>query len=315
MIAVGPRPAGIRPRGRDRRHADRQQPPRSRSDEHESAYRADRETRERRAFDGTRRSEPGAHKTGWTDAIGVGAANAVGIIIGEVDADLHGQCQHQCRCRFPPHDRVNRGRYPCSGRYWRDSGRERAQACALDPIGNAGLGGHDVILCHPVTVRSQGRESSCRRGWPWSNVNRQSIIDVTDCMAETREVAMHDKPDMALLLAEAIAKADPGLSQRLESDPQAHLEMVQLTSIADTEATNLLRAAVTSARAAGFSWEAIGGALGMTRQAAQQRFAIKSEPVESSAERHRLVGLNATSEIDTLNEWGRYGWHSVAFGS
>lgn len=125
---------------------------------------------------------------------------------------------------------------------------------------------------------------------------------------------MHDKPDMALLLAEAIAKADPGLSQRLESDPQAHLEMVQLTSIADTEATNLLRAAVTSARAAGFSWEAIGGALGMTRQAAQQRFAIKSEPVESSAERHRLVGLNATSEIDTLNEWGRYGWHSVAFG-
>src|SRR5699024_6133292 len=126
--------------------------------------------------------------------------------------------------------------------------------------------------------------------------------------------AMHEKPDMALLLAEAIAKADPSLSKRLETDTQAHLEMVQLTSIADTEATNLLRAAVSSARAAGFSWEAIGGALGMTRQAAQQRFAMKAEAPDSSHERHRLVGLNAANEIDTLNEWGRYGWHSVAIG-
>src|SRR5699024_760443 len=65
---------------------------------------------------------------------------------------------------------------------------------------------------------------------------------------------------------------------------------------------------------AGFSWESIGGALGMTRQAAQQRFAMKTEPVQDSHERHRLVGLNATNEIEMLNEWGRYGWPSVAFG-
>lgn len=120
--------------------------------------------------------------------------------------------------------------------------------------------------------------------------------------------------DMAILLAEAIAKADPGLSERLESDPQAHLEMVQLTAIADTEASNLLHTAVSSARAAGFSWEAVGGALGMTRQAAQQRFKITDEVADVSGERHRLVGLIATNEIDTLNEWGRYGWHSVGFG-
>lgn len=120
--------------------------------------------------------------------------------------------------------------------------------------------------------------------------------------------------DIAMLLAEAITKADPELPKRLETDPQAHLEMIQLTSIANAESSNLLYAAVSSARAAGFSWEAIGTCLGMSRQAAHQRFGVKHDPVDSSSERHRLMGLHAANEVDTLNKWGRFGWHSVGYG-
>lgn len=116
------------------------------------------------------------------------------------------------------------------------------------------------------------------------------------------------------LIARAIARLDPTIERRLESDPQAHLDLVVLTNRASEEAGRLLRSAVASARSAGSSWETIGGALGMTRQAAQQRFGVKSVPTPEAPEHRQLVGLTAFSEIDRLNEWGRHGWHSVAYG-
>lgn len=120
--------------------------------------------------------------------------------------------------------------------------------------------------------------------------------------------------DMAILLAEAITKADPGLSERLDSDPQAYLEMVKLSNVADIESGKLLHSAVLSARAAGFSWEAIGNTLDMSRQAAHQRFGLNCQSLEESGERHRHVGLMVINEIDELNKWGRYGWHLVGYG-
>ena len=59
-----------------------------------------------------------------------------------------------------------------------------------------------------------------------------------------------------------------------ESDPNRDqlLELVDVTARAGTETRSLLGEAVTSARAAGASWDAIGRVLGMSRQAAHQRF-------------------------------------------
>ncbi|WP_216822956.1 hypothetical protein [Aeromicrobium sp. A1-2] len=117
------------------------------------------------------------------------------------------------------------------------------------------------------------------------------------------------------LIARAIARLDPTIERRLDSDPEAHLELAVLTNRTYEETGRLLRSAVTSARAAGSSWEAVGSALGMSRQAAQQRFGhVPATPSPCTAECRQLVGLTAFNEIDQLNAWGRHGWHSVGYG-
>ncbi|HWV27832.1 MAG TPA: hypothetical protein VNZ66_11445 [Aeromicrobium sp.] len=125
------------------------------------------------------------------------------------------------------------------------------------------------------------------------------------------------KDEFTDVVAEAIARLDPQLQRRLdEEDAQAHLDLVVLTNRAHVEVGELLRSAVSAARAAGWSWEAIGGSLQMSRQAAQQRFGRMTEEDEFADEEQnrRLVGLTAFNEIETLNDWGRHGWHSVACG-
>jgi hypothetical protein len=114
-------------------------------------------------------------------------------------------------------------------------------------------------------------------------------------------------------VAEAIARLDPGLEKRLGVDAQAHLDLVVLTRRAHDEVGDLLRESVAAARSAGWSWEAIGSSLVMSRQAAQQRFGRSSDERAPDGER-RLVGLTAMGEMDTLGAWGRHGWNSVAYG-
>nr|MCW2727278.1 hypothetical protein [Aeromicrobium sp.] len=123
-----------------------------------------------------------------------------------------------------------------------------------------------------------------------------------------------DDAEFADLIAHAVARLDPSLERRLDTEPQAHLDLVLLTNRAHDETNRLLRAAVSSARAAGWSWESIGSALGMSRQAAQQRFGHKPTVTPGTTEHRQLVGLSAFTEIDQLNEWGRHGWHSIGCG-
>lgn len=115
-------------------------------------------------------------------------------------------------------------------------------------------------------------------------------------------------------IAQAIARLDPGLERRLGRDPQAHLDLVVLTQRAQDEIGSLLRSAVVAARAAGHSWEQIGRSLGMSRQAAQQRFGRMIREEGDPGENRRLVGLTAMREMEELDAWGRHGWHSVRFG-
>lgn len=123
-----------------------------------------------------------------------------------------------------------------------------------------------------------------------------------------------DDAELAQLVARAVARLDPTIERRLERDPQAHLDLVVLTHRTHDAAGALLRSAVASARAAGWSWESIGQSLGMSRQAAQQRFGIRPEPIPGTAEHRQVVGLTAFNEMETLDAWGRHGWHSVGFG-
>jgi len=121
-------------------------------------------------------------------------------------------------------------------------------------------------------------------------------------------------PEFTDIVARAIAQLDSGLEKRLGDDPQAHLDLVVLTHRAHDEVGELLRSAVVAARSAGWSWEAIGGSLGMSRQAAQQRFNHVATAEIEFDDNRRLVGLTTMREMGELNAWGRHGWHSVGYG-
>lgn len=123
-------------------------------------------------------------------------------------------------------------------------------------------------------------------------------------------------PTLRDLLAGALDEARPDLAPRLQDDPEAYLELVALARDAHGETAQLLRAAVVAARRAGATWEQVGGVLGMTRQAAQQRYGVPDEPAaaDGAARRATLTPLTAFNEMRILERAGRYGWHAVAYG-
>lgn len=99
-----------------------------------------------------------------------------------------------------------------------------------------------------------------------------------------------------------------------EPDLDRLLELVEVTSRAGAETKSLLREAVSSARAAGASWDAIGRVLGMSRQAAHQRFGRPQDRDDTPGQ--RILGpVTAASEMEALRVAGRNGWHSVGFGA
>lgn len=84
-----------------------------------------------------------------------------------------------------------------------------------------------------------------------------------------------------------------------------------------TEADCLLRTAVVSARDAGATWQSVGKTLGMSKQAAQKRFAPPAGPrrVELDANERTIGPTTTFDEMQELALAGRYGWHSVDFGA
>ncbi|MET9567854.1 hypothetical protein ACFYNW_35755 [Streptomyces virginiae] len=125
-------------------------------------------------------------------------------------------------------------------------------------------------------------------------------------------------------IAAAVLGAPEGLAESLEHDPHGYLRLVDASRVGAEEASRLLREAVHGARAAGHSWDAVGRVLGVSRQAAQQRFAGKaaggaspSVPPVGGADapgRRTLGGLTAFNEMAALEEAGRDGWHVVGYG-
>src|SRR5659263_441695 len=108
-------------------------------------------------------------------------------------------------------------------------------------------------------------------------------------------------PELRQLLSEAITAARPDLSERLGTDPAAHLDLVSLALAARSETDALLRAAISSARSAGCTWEAIGHVLDMSRQAAQQRYGGEDSALPRTGGKIlRLAPLTAFTEMRVL---------------
>ena len=134
---------------------------------------------------------------------------------------------------------------------------------------------------------------------------------MTPCDSQTSR--SDDAPvDLAQALSATLAKVAG--TDLTEPDLDRLLGLVDVTSRAGVETRSLLREAVSSARAAGASWEAIGRVLGMSRQAAQQRFGRAQDRDDTPGK--RILGpVTASSEMEALRVAGRHGWHSVGFGA
>ncbi|WP_405940785.1 hypothetical protein [Streptomyces sp. NBC_00207] len=125
-------------------------------------------------------------------------------------------------------------------------------------------------------------------------------------------------------VAAAVLGGDEDLAASLEHDADGYLRLVDASRVGAEEASRLLREAVQGARAAGHSWDTVGRILGVSRQAAQQRFAVKVTDAVGSereagkagvAERRILSPLSAFNEMAALAEAGREGWHLVGYGA
>lgn len=106
-------------------------------------------------------------------------------------------------------------------------------------------------------------------------------------------------------------------------DAEAGLDLVAFTHLLAEEAAAMRDEAVAAARHQRTSWARIGARLGMTRQAAQQRFGapVADEDVRApdpararAGEVWRLSPVTALDEMEQLERYGRQGWHSVGYG-
>ncbi|WP_371479993.1 hypothetical protein [Kitasatospora sp. NBC_00315] len=118
-------------------------------------------------------------------------------------------------------------------------------------------------------------------------------------------------------IAGAVLGGPEGLTDSLEHDPAGYLRLVDASRVGAEEAGRLLREAVQGARAAGHSWDTVGRVLGVSRQAAQQRFATRGPEAAASdgPDRRVLTPLTAFTEMAALAEAGRAGWQLVGYGA
>lgn len=92
-----------------------------------------------------------------------------------------------------------------------------------------------------------------------------------------------------------------------------YIDLVEAAALAADEGNASLRLWVSAARRAGASWEQVGVALGVSRQAAQRRFAATADEPENSTAK-RVRGMNAFNEVSRMTAEGADGYELVGGG-
>jgi len=100
-----------------------------------------------------------------------------------------------------------------------------------------------------------------------------------------------------------------------ENSP-AYLRLVHAADIANKESGYLLQDAVHQARRINHSWAAIGNVLGISRQAAQQRFNPNTDDEDAIDMNNcrKISGAHAFNEMALLDVEGKAGNHLIGFG-
>ena len=123
-------------------------------------------------------------------------------------------------------------------------------------------------------------------------------------------------------LADAVGRAVLAAAQVDDSAAIAvpeHLALIGAAARAEGEARAILQRSVAAARGGGASWALIGAELGMSRQAAQQRFGalsdVSADLSDASPAGERWLGpVTAFDEMAELDAAGRMGWRTVEAG-
>ncbi|ACZ30474.1 hypothetical protein Xcel_1443 [Xylanimonas cellulosilytica DSM 15894] len=120
-----------------------------------------------------------------------------------------------------------------------------------------------------------------------------------------------------------VAGALPEVVRAQEAgDTEAGLDLVEFTHLLAEEAATMRDDAVAAARHQRTSWARIGARLGMSRQAAQQRFGVVTGDEGPTADPTladlgdvwRLSPVTAFDEMEQLERYGQQGWHSIGCG-
>ena len=101
-----------------------------------------------------------------------------------------------------------------------------------------------------------------------------------------------------------------------EEDSTSYLRLINAADIAHKECGYLLEDAVYQAKRIKHPWASIGDVLGISRQAAQQRFNPNTDPITEFDETRtrRITGAHAFNEMALLKVEGKAGNHLVGFG-
>jgi hypothetical protein len=105
-----------------------------------------------------------------------------------------------------------------------------------------------------------------------------------------------------------------GLVKDSETNTASLLGLVEATSEAVELCGKLQRAVVHQARRSDIPWSDIGAVMGITRQAAQQRFASEDAPQPLAKGIRRIPGATGLNEMQILETEGKAGYHLVDFG-
>ncbi|MFE4056690.1 hypothetical protein ACFXP3_10400 [Streptomyces sp. NPDC059096] len=132
-----------------------------------------------------------------------------------------------------------------------------------------------------------------------------------------RDEAMVAVAESARIVAELVRGLVPAVYEERRSDPACYLHDV--LTIRDKFLPTLLARAVIASRECGATWEQIGGAAGMTRQSAHEKWAPHQAAWEADGRRGRSRGepVDALRTAARLDDWyarGRDGSDGIVTG-
>ena len=140
-VSVRPGPAGVEPGGHDGRRAHRQQPPAAaQGDQGQARDGGDAERQEGRRPDRRGPRQPRTGEPQRAHPVGVGAADAVGVVVGVVDPHL--QCEGDQQGQQGPQraQALEHGRGPGPHQNGRDRRGQGARSGTGPPLGGGGPG-------------------------------------------------------------------------------------------------------------------------------------------------------------------------------